>query len=245
MSWRHCAPSGRRRPILLIGRGGIGKSALLGRHLLDAVDRGRRICYLNFDHSALDPLAPGSIVSAIAQQLSWQVDDERAIRLQSLSEEAHEAIRHGSSSSQTASRTLSVDAKRFRPLLYDIGVTVDDRAVEIVFDTLEEAQRRDWDLRSLRQLFDACTDEIPGSNVVASGRADVRGLRAERVVLDGLPHDDAVELLRSLLAHPSREREQRRTPPPQEARGRARGRHDRHEPAGHLVGRWASPDHLR
>lgn len=196
-------------PILIIGRGGIGKSALLGRHLLDAVERNERICYLNFDHSVLDPLAPGSIVAAIALQLSWQVDNARAIRLQSIAEEAQMAMRRGASYSETASRTLSVDAKRFRPLLGAIGSTVRDRQTEIVFDTLEEAQRRDWDLRSLRQLFEACIEKIPNSNIVASGRADVGDLSAERVFLEGLPRDDAVELLSMLLAQQGQEKQRR------------------------------------
>lgn len=187
------------RPILLIGRGGIGKSALLARHLLDSVNRDVLICYLNFDHSALDPLAPSSLVAAIARQLSWQFDDERASRLRELAEGAREAIRRDSSASSTASRSLSVDAHKYPSLLADIGRAVHGHRVEIVFDTLEEAQRRDWDLRSLRQLFDACLEEISGARLVAGGRADVRELDVHRITLEGLPRDDAVHLLHILL----------------------------------------------
>lgn len=189
-------------PTLLIGRGGIGKSALLAHYLLRCVDRGDRICYLNFDHSALDPVAPATLVAEMASQLSWQVTATRSARLRSLADEAVALVRHGDSASASASRDVNVRAESWDGLLATIAYEVSDRPVVVAFDTVEEAQRRDWDLRSLRRLFDGLRHHMPRGRVVASGRGDVTNLTDQRIVLEGLPTDDAVALLDTLLRDP-------------------------------------------
>lgn len=192
------ASDGQTRPILLIGRGGIGKSALVGRHLLTAVEAGRRICYLNFDHSALDPGQKAGIVGAMATQLSWQVDRRRAEHLQDIAEAAEDTVRHGDSVSTSSSKMLRIEGEGWESLLDEIDRSIGSGPLVVVFDTLEEAQRSDWDLRSLGRLIDACAARSNWS-VIASGRADVVGLVAQRVTLEGLPTDDAIELLDDLL----------------------------------------------
>lgn len=187
--------------VVLMGRGGIGKSALLGRHLLAAAEAGSRVCYLNFDHAALDPLSPASLVAEMATQLSWQVGAAAQPELERVVMEAGYLARNLDSGTLGASRTLNVEAERWRPLLDQMAAVLrnDARDLVVAFDTIEEAQRRDWTLSSLRRLVDAAAGALPRCTVVASGRSGGEHVGGRTIELQGLPRDDAGALLVALL----------------------------------------------
>ncbi len=187
------------RPILVHGRGGLGKSALVAKLLLEAVESGTRIAYLNFDHNALNPLVPAGLVVELVRQLSWQLPASAGDPLRWVEEEARAMRQFGDSATSTASRDLDLHAEQWRSFLPPLASAMRDTSVLVAFDTLEEAQRRDPDLVSLTRLVGALA-ELPGWHIVASGRAPVPALAADAHVLDGLPPDDAAELLISLLA---------------------------------------------
>ncbi len=175
------------------GGGGIGKSALVGKYVLEEFDRGAAISYLNFDHSALDATEPASLVAAMTRQLSWQI--EEFAQLQYLENEAADLVKFGDSLSNTGSRAVKVSGDRWASLLLELVDQLAGRPLVVVLDTMEQAQRRDWELRMLRRFV----AELTGLNcrVIASGRGEVSGY--DLLPLSGLPVDDAVDLLDALL----------------------------------------------
>ena len=179
----------------IVGMGGIGKSALVGRCVLDAVERGVLICYLNFDHNALHPSQPATLVRAIARQLSWQISDTEVA--DAVEFEGEQIARKGDSVSKVAGRSLSISGARWRRLVRDLGVEFGTRPVLMVFDTMEQAQRREVDLHQFRQLIDELHEEF-NVQVITTGRAPIPELDPDPIVLAGLPTDDGVALLGDL-----------------------------------------------
>ena len=187
------------RAIFVHGLGGVGKSALVARHVLARQAAGWRVCYLNFDHSAYDPLQPASLVAALATQLSWQASANAAQWLREIAERTRNLTRSGDSVTKGATRSLSVRTGHWRTSLDEVGAALspERRDLLVVFDTVEEAQRRDWDLVEVGDLIVA-VGVLPGCRVVLSGRADEPSIEAERIALQGLPVGEARALLREL-----------------------------------------------
>lgn len=192
---------GRRRssgPTLVTGRGGIGKTALLAKHLLASSRSGARVCWLSFDHHALDPLQPGSIVAEIGRQLGLQSSVVIPAESYFASSSASSKRTFSEQVSQTTSRDVYVRSESWVYHLRSLADRFSDRRVVLVLDTLEEAQRHDWELDSVRLLVAECAGR-PGWQVIVSGRAPVEWIR-DRLDLQGLPKPEAVALLAALLA---------------------------------------------
>lgn len=186
----------RAGPVVVHGIGGIGKSAAVARHLLDAAANGHVVCYLNFDHSALDPNHPASLVAAMARQLAPQLGPGNdAARL---AERCHDVLR----TSEPSLAPLGVGE-----MLTELGALVGTRRLVVVFDTFEEVQRRDPHVRRRFAGFHEALRRQVGSLVVA-GRSPAPELSGREVHLTGLDRDDAFALLRDLL--PGRELDVRR-----------------------------------
>jgi hypothetical protein len=186
----------QREVISIVGRGGIGKSALLAAHLLAESAAGTHVCSLSFDHRALDPNAPVGLVAEIARQLALQAAPASSRKLELLREEASHLALAGDSVSKVASRDLDLGGGRWSGLLSDIARLARGPVV-VVFDTLEEAQRRDPSLGALRQVIRAAS-LLPDWRIIVSGRGNVDGFTTT-LPLKGLPPDDAVRLLADLL----------------------------------------------
>ncbi len=69
--------SGARAPLVVHGVGGVGKTALVARFILDYFDRGAPddfpFIYLAFDDRALDPTDPITLVTASLHQIEMQI----------------------------------------------------------------------------------------------------------------------------------------------------------------------------
>ncbi len=163
------------------------------------VEQQHRICYLNFDHSVLDPNEKASIIGAMAIQLSWQVDPPTA-------ESSRGSLRRRRISFVPG--TVSVPRHRGRS----------SSRGETWTSLLDAIVRRNWQwsghdrvrARSRRRSdrIGICTHsggllkralEKRDWHVVASGRADAPDLDAHRTWLEGFTTDDAIDLLDDLL----------------------------------------------
>ncbi len=191
-------------PTLIHGIGGIGKSAVAIRHLLDVADRRRAVVgYLNFDHSALDPAEPVSLIAAIARQLAVQLPEELDPGAAALATECHERLRAGNRALE--SPHLGIGGRSPHTDLVESLVSVlGGHRLLVVFDTLEEVQRRD---RPIQRRFGEFLTELSAlprrPSLVLAGRSPAPELGAVEIGLPGLEPDEAIDLLSTLLpGHP-------------------------------------------
>ena len=188
-------------PLLVHGVGGVGKSAVVARHLRQSIEQHHALIgYLNFDHSALDPTRSPSLVQAMATQLALQLDG-------GASQDANKIARAARDRLLTAGRRLEVSSKRAQvrgdrvsDLLSQLASLMHGRPYVLVLDTLEEVQRRD---RSAVRVLLSFLRELHGFHhapqILLAGRAPMVELQQDRQFhLDGLEHDEAVRLLRAL-----------------------------------------------
>lgn len=213
-------------PILAVyGPGGIGKTALVGRLLIEQaqVEAKTRVpfAYLTFDHGTLRIEEPFGLLLEAAAQFDLQLPEMRPavdrFRVEAFGVRGVRADirtrRHGSvSRGARISQVRSLDARlydAFARLVMQIARRVASGRrkagrVLVVFDTFEEVQYRDreslvgfW--RMLASIAKAC----PAFRVVISGRGPVSELggdpaQCRELPLAELDPDDRIRLLTRL-----------------------------------------------
>ena len=191
-------------PVLVRGLGGVGKSALVARYVVGAVETlAARFAYLNFDDTSLDPRFPASLVTALVRQLALQVAPQQSRLAARLIERARDRLRTGSRATEVQSRSLQFHGGGVADLLDEAGGLIDGgRPLILVFDTLEEVQRRDQSaMYALADFLRELRAAIPTAQLVLAGRAPVPELTTgvqlmpAEIVLEGLERPDAVRLL--------------------------------------------------
>jgi hypothetical protein len=203
-------------PLVIYGPGGMGKSTLVARFVLEHSDLGpdRRFpfAYLSFDRADLVPHRPLTLLAAAVRQLAAlypKVADSAAYFEQSV----RSTLLSGSAASderETAMARKSLDVARgFRDeagLLNRFGALVEsaigsrEMPYLWVLDTFEVAQRHGP--RATERLWgflDEVQGELPRLRVVFAGRAPLHGYRTEDLLLGGLSDELAVEFLRRHL----------------------------------------------
>lgn len=181
----------------IIARGGIGKTTLISKFVLDhALNQLRPFpfVYLDFDRATLHTRDPRRLLLEAARQVALQFP-EIGPDVADLTNGLRQEIANGDAQS-----IASFD--RFRGLLQSL--TQGSRAFLVVFDTMEVVQ---YDPRSLAAVVNFVTYlngienplGFPELKIVAAGRADVPELRTEqaqrsdknRLVLPALSVTDA------------------------------------------------------
>jgi hypothetical protein len=192
-------------PVTLIhGTGGIGKSALVAKHMLDSMERRQaRGVFLNFDDTALDARVPATLLDRMASQLSAQVDPGRRSRAERLAVEARDLARLGDRGLEVSSRGAQVGSHEWIDLahaLVAVAAPSRRRPLLVVVDTFEQVQRREVDAVFMLQSFLAELRSASGhARAVVAGRAPEPILVEHPVRLDGLARDEATKLLRRLV----------------------------------------------
>lgn len=192
------------RTTILYGVGGVGKSAVLAKHLLAArTQRNAIVAYLNFDDPALDPRMPPTLVGRIASQLAVQLESDEQETAEMLAEQARDLVRYGDKAYESSSRSSVVQSRDWQQLfdrLAQLARPSADRPMLVILDTFEQVQRREE--TAVISVADA-VDRLQRSNVfirvVVAGRAPEDGFGARSLLLDGLSKPEATTLLQRLL----------------------------------------------
>lgn len=188
------------------GVGGIGKSTLVARFLMDVVHDAERgepvvLAYLDMDRPTLRSYHPDVVIDDVARQIAAQLTFHRR-RLSDLRSQAAQWSKGSGLESIGSIRSSGQSA-------YEVAASVRDAGIDsliIVLDTFEEVQRADPELRDqIYRLFALLRAELPGCKLIVSGRAPpdlFAGVsRPDRVMVVG-PFTAAAsaELLRHFVA---------------------------------------------
>jgi tetratricopeptide (TPR) repeat protein len=193
-----------RPPLLIAGPGGVGKSALLARFILDHsgdMDSPDTLpfVYLDIDHAAIDPANPISLIVAAALQLAVEWPHLEG-RLRSIADYLTKLV--------GATESLFEVSRNVSPLtsaMFDFGSVLRDgsqgRPVLFVIDTFEEAQVLGFDVvGELGNLLGALQSAAPMIRIVMAGRGDLKEqtsvLPTKLITLGDLSPEEARELVR-------------------------------------------------
>ncbi|MBB4423957.1 tetratricopeptide (TPR) repeat protein [Bradyrhizobium sp. CIR48] len=188
---------GSRPPLVLYGPGGVGKTALIGKFLLEHVNAPTKgwfpFAYLPFDSSSLDVSEPFTILVAASTQLSAQINDE-ARSDRSTQEFSFLVSEYRDERAQLRQRASNISAQQERLANYSgaeerlyvaFGRMLERIAsaagrqqkagavpVVLVFDTFEEVYyRTKEDLFSFWQMLAVVQKIFPSLRVIIAGRA--------------------------------------------------------------------------
>ena len=210
-----------RNPVSLWGPGGIGKSSLLARFILDHAELGgtARIpyAYLDFDNSCLDPRRPETLLAAVAEQLAREFPASRFPELAERWKRTTVRARRRTPDSTLKGRmqidlrgvALKGETKVWVGMAEELAERMGSLSVPLhgdspvpfllVLDTFEEVQiggpaaelQVEKWLRTMQARY-------PRLRVVISGRARTKILGARDLPLKGLAESTALEVLEAL-----------------------------------------------
>nr|WP_315396019.1 hypothetical protein [uncultured Duganella sp.] len=218
---------GAPRDVLFFsGVGGVGKSTLLAKFVLEHVARGPGapyFCYLDFDRSTISAVQPVTLLLEIVRQLGQQCGDDGRDALQALRGAIHADVEEVRSRQQArrAERTPAaqegaaparwraalpeamLDEARTGSHLAALGALMGRlprEAFLLVLDTFEQAQYVGDDAVARIEAFvAACRESLPGVRCVIAGRDDASGFfpDAQRLQVEEFgDHASRVEFLR-------------------------------------------------
>lgn len=204
----------RADPLMIYGVGGIGKSALLGRFLLEHAELPEHLrfpfAYIDFDRPELSIQSPVTLLSEAARQLAIQYPAFENEFERYRAEVADVLLRFGESTDVAAEGESPVASElslprsaedelvsRFADLVQVLGP--DDQPLLLVLDTFEELQYRSRDyVRRAWRFLESVQNVYRRLRVVVAGRVRVTDLPCEEMPLEGLSHEAAVQLLAGL-----------------------------------------------
>jgi hypothetical protein len=170
-----------KKPTLIIleADGGLGKSALLAKFLLNhALNQKRRFpfAYLDFDRAVLAPDSPELLLIEIARQVKLQFPEVQQ-ELTALSQAIRQDRSKASSTEGESGSTQDPLFSKFIEILQK-HITFGKRAFLLVLDTFEVVQ---WNFNAVQKLSNMLVQfhekGLTELRVVVSGRADVPELR--------------------------------------------------------------------
>jgi hypothetical protein len=194
-------------PLLIVGVGGVGKSTLVSRFILEharALEAHRfPFAYLDFDRAEINPSEPLTLLIEAVRQLGIEYPQAR-MQCDSLGRMWSEAVAESrrtidvqSKSVQTASsvnQALEGAIDDFAAMVTTLGAK--DAPVLFVLDTFEEVQ---WysagSVNAIWDLLERMQAVMPRLRVVLAGRADIEGKKTRTLALSGFDPESAVAYL--------------------------------------------------
>jgi hypothetical protein len=190
-------------------RGGLGKSTLLAKFVLDhALAQSRRFpfAYLDFDRAGIDPERPHQVLLEVVRQIALQYPTAQDGLVRLAEDIRSELVSSAPSSTSPTKGNIQDPFASFVELLRE-HATFGRRAFLLVFDTVEIVQ---WNAATMGKLA-ALVDELRRKGldelrVVASGRADIPELRkvqgrevpSEHIMLKPLLVAEARQMVKAL-----------------------------------------------
>ncbi|PNG18449.1 AAA family ATPase [Streptomyces cahuitamycinicus] len=215
-------PPGRPPWLLIHGPGGVGKSTLVARFVLDSVTRarpshGRLYAYLALDRTDLVPEQPLTVLGEMLRQLRILApaldgpavpELQRAVRTTLQADSRAESELRGTKGPRTGRRSDETAlVARFAKLVAG-ALQPGNQPVLLVLDTFEQAQRKGaFALARLLDFLDVLQDACPWLRIIAAGRAPVDDGRFAHVPLEGFDPATAESYVRRLLPGGGREYE--------------------------------------
>lgn len=207
----------KKPPLLIFGLGGVGKSTLLAKFLLDhvqahTIDRFPFV-YLDFDRQSLNANEPETLLIESSRQLSVQYGDVdelavlfsnfhtkwKDVPLGSTKEKSTKSIRiNADADSQNIRHARENMVNEFVMLLERLS-KIEKKPFLIVLDTFEEVQYKG--IECVRQLYDFMQQfqaKYPLLRVVVAGRAPVTGIKTQEMELGDLDPEAATSFLEKL-----------------------------------------------
>jgi hypothetical protein len=193
----------RKPPLIVHGPGGVGKSALLARFILDHAQAGQKdrfpFVYLDFDRPGVVASEPSSLLVEAVRQLGVEYPRARErcdlIRRDWLARLARDDLASAEAVRQDQRLHLSLVAD-FTRLIESLGA--EDQPVLLVLDTFEEVQwRSEQYVAAIWDLLERLQEGIGRLRVCVSGRGPVPGREASEIELTGLDEEASAEYLRA------------------------------------------------
>jgi hypothetical protein len=193
-----------RPPRLVTGPGGIGKSSLMARLILDYSEDFESpdalpFVYLDLDRAILDPLRPLSLIAEAALQLlvEWPLQEPQ---LRNIVDQVTITLQAEGSFFE-GQRGISGREDVLAEFGKCLALGSNGRPILFVIDTFEEAQYLGFEVvMNLGRLLTNLQRAAPMLRIVLAGRADLRGqtskLPTKEIKLGDLSRDEARELLR-------------------------------------------------
>ena len=187
-------------PLLVYGPGGVGKSSLVARFILEharAHEQDRfPFIYLDFDRPEITGSQPLTLLIEAVRQLGieYQYERERCERIRQSWLGLFRSDQQSSSARILTPQQLTSAVVEFGSLIGTI-VPPDSRVV-IVLDTFEEVQyRSDEQVTAILSMVDQLRQIITNLYVIVVGRATIPAYSTEDLLLDGFDSESAIGYL--------------------------------------------------
>jgi len=182
----------RAGALAVVGPGGVGKSTLIARFILDhaeaAAEGGLAFAYLDADRPTVLPEDPRSLLMEVGRQLSIQFPDA-SIDLQALQDEMDAAEKQ--STQQTAGAVRLASVEQLGIMLKRIG-----RPFLLVLDTFEEIQYRSSDfVHAIGVFLEELSAAWPNTRTVIASRAPILEFKTQSVSLGAFDEAAAIGFL--------------------------------------------------
>ena len=199
-------------PVYVFGPGGVGKSSLLARFILNHVDgpQGADLPFvmLDFDRAQVEPRMPLSLLVAALHQLRVQFPQHESA-MRRMAEHLAQVMRG------TDGQALESGDSLQEALVADFAAQVnemmggdeDPRHLLWVLDTFEEPQRMgESTVGALWELMNSLQQHLSRLRLVVCGRAVPRGFKWDLIPLDEFDDESARAYLRNRLEEIGAER---------------------------------------
>lgn len=181
-------------PLLIFGPGGMGKSSLLARFVLDRIAQ-RDFVYLDFDRPGLSSQEPITLLAEAVRQLGLQRPESRAAAERLRTDWLRGIALSHAGNASTRGRSGELD--EFVAFVTDLGLV--HSTILLAIDTFEEVQYRSRTEAIEVSLFlDQLRERLPKLRTVIAGRNPAPEFKALPLELGELDQEASQGLLGSL-----------------------------------------------